>query len=248
MYAVIKTGGKQYSVEPGTVFSVERLGAEPGQKVEFDQVLYLNDGQSIKVGTPYLKGAKVVADVLENGKDKKVIIFKFKAKKDYRKKQGHRQPYTLVQVESFVLDGKVIAVKKVALPEISAEPDEKTAQADAAAPGEKKPARRKKAAAPETEEKAAVKPAKKPTAKPKAETGTDAEKPAPKRTAKPKAAAAEKAEAEAPEASTAETEIPETPEANVAETEAPAASAEAEAPEAASADGAEENKEPEKEA
>ncbi|MDR0570112.1 MAG: 50S ribosomal protein L21 [Clostridiales Family XIII bacterium] len=111
MYAIIKSGGKQYQVQPGTVFNVERLKVEPGQKVEFEQVLYLNDGKSVRVGTPYLDAVKVSGTVLENGKAEKVVIFKYKAKKDYRKKQGHRQPYTMVEVDSFEADGVEIARK-----------------------------------------------------------------------------------------------------------------------------------------
>jgi large subunit ribosomal protein L21 len=111
MYAVIKTGGKQYPVEPGDVLSVEKLKVEPGQKIEFDQVLYLNDDKSVRVGAPYLDDVLVSGTVLENGKAKKVITFKFKAKKDYRKKQGHRQPYSKVEIDAFIAGGVEIAVK-----------------------------------------------------------------------------------------------------------------------------------------
>ena len=99
MYAIIETGGKQYRVQEGDVITVEKLDAKAGDKVTFDKVLVLNDGKEMKVGTPYLD-AGVTASVVENGKGKKVIIFKYKAKKDYRKKQGHRQPYTLVEITS----------------------------------------------------------------------------------------------------------------------------------------------------
>lgn len=100
MYAVIETGGKQYRVQEGDVVTVERLNVEAGQKIEFDKVLVLAGEGDLKVGTPYVEGAKVTGEVVENGKGKKVIIFKYKAKKDYRKKQGHRQPYTMVKIES----------------------------------------------------------------------------------------------------------------------------------------------------
>lgn len=99
MYAVIETGGKQYRVQEGDVITVEKLGVEAGETVTFDKVLLLNDGTEVKVGTPYLDAA-VTGSVVENGKGQKVIIFKYKAKKDYRKKQGHRQPYTMVKIES----------------------------------------------------------------------------------------------------------------------------------------------------
>lgn len=99
MYAVIETGGKQYRVQEGDVITVEKLKAEAGDKVTFDKVLLMSDGKEVKVGTPYLDAA-VTGSVVENGRGQKVIIFKYKAKKDYRKKQGHRQPYTLVEITS----------------------------------------------------------------------------------------------------------------------------------------------------
>ena len=99
MYAVIETGGKQYRVQEGDVITVEKLNVEAGQVVTFDKVLVLGEGKDVKVGTPYLDAA-VTGTVVENGKAQKVIIFKYKAKKDYRKKQGHRQPYTMVKIES----------------------------------------------------------------------------------------------------------------------------------------------------
>lgn len=99
MYAVIETGGKQYRVQEGDVITVEKLNVEAGDVVTFDKVLVLGEGKDVRVGTPYLDAA-VTATAVENGKGKKVIIFKYKAKKDYRKKQGHRQPYTMVKIES----------------------------------------------------------------------------------------------------------------------------------------------------
>ncbi len=100
MYAVIETGGKQYRVQEGDLVTVEKLGIEAGQEVEFDKVLVLSDDEGIKVGAPYVEGAKVFGEVVENGKAKKVVIFKYKSKKDYRKKQGHRQPFTTVEIKS----------------------------------------------------------------------------------------------------------------------------------------------------
>ena len=97
MYAIIETGGKQYRVQQGDVITVEKLNVEAGQAVTFDKVLVLGEGSDIKVGTPYLD-TTVAGKVVENGKGDKVIIFKYKAKKDYRKKQGHRQPYTMVEI------------------------------------------------------------------------------------------------------------------------------------------------------
>ncbi len=97
MYAIIETGGKQYRVQQGDTICVEKLNAEVGDTVCFDHVLVLGEGEGIQVGTPYV-GTAVEGKVVENGKGKKVIIFKYKSKKDYRKKQGHRQPYTMVEI------------------------------------------------------------------------------------------------------------------------------------------------------
>ena len=113
MYAVIQTGGKQYRVQEGDVITIEKLNVEAGDKVEFDQVLVLGEGAEIKVGAPYVDGAKVFGSVVENGKAKKVIIFKYKSKKDYRKKQGHRQPYTMVEITGIGTDKPA---KKAAAP------------------------------------------------------------------------------------------------------------------------------------
>ena len=93
--AVFETGGKQYYVEVGSVLYVEKLDAEAGSEITFDKVLMANGN----VGTPYVKGAKVVANVAKHGKQKKVIIFKYNPKKKYRKKQGHRQPYTKLEIK-----------------------------------------------------------------------------------------------------------------------------------------------------
>lgn len=99
MYAVLKTGGKQYKVQAGDVIYVEKLAAEVDSTVELTDVLVLNKDGELVVGKPVVEGAKVVAKVLSQGKAKKVIVFKYKPKKDYRKKQGHRQPYTKLQIE-----------------------------------------------------------------------------------------------------------------------------------------------------
>lgn len=96
MKAVIMTGGKQCYVSENDVIYVEKLGLNEGDKVTFDKVLMVDD----KVGTPYLDGAKVEGVVLKNGKQKKITIFKYNQKKKYRKKQGHRQPYTKVEIKS----------------------------------------------------------------------------------------------------------------------------------------------------
>ena len=99
MYAIIKTGGKQYRVQEGDNIFVEKLASDVDSEVVFDQVLaVVNDGD-VKVGSPVVEGAKVTAKVLEQGNEKKVLVFKYKAKSDYRRRQGHRQPYTKVVIE-----------------------------------------------------------------------------------------------------------------------------------------------------
>ena len=98
MYAIIATGGKQYKVEEGDVIKVEKLGVNAGDTVTFDQVLFVNDGAA-KVGDPTVSGASVTASVVEEGKDKKVIVYKYKRKTGYHKKNGHRQAYTKVKIE-----------------------------------------------------------------------------------------------------------------------------------------------------
>lgn len=102
MYAVIETGGKQYRVEEGDVVFVEKLDVEEGSNIDFDKVLLVSKEGDVAAGKPYLKGAKVKATVLEQGKNKKIVVFKYKAKKNYKKKQGHRQPYTKVKIENIV--------------------------------------------------------------------------------------------------------------------------------------------------
>lgn len=99
MYAVLKTGGKQYRVQEGDVIFVEKLNAEVDSTVELNEVLAIGTDAGIKVGAPVVEGAKVVAKVAAQGKAKKVIVFKYKAKKDYRRKNGHRQPYTKLVIE-----------------------------------------------------------------------------------------------------------------------------------------------------
>lgn len=99
MYAIIETGGKQYRVQEGDTLFIEKLEANQGDTVEFDKVLAVSKDGQLVLGTPVVGGAKVSATVVENGKGPKIIVFKYKAKKDYRKKQGHRQPYTKVKIE-----------------------------------------------------------------------------------------------------------------------------------------------------
>ena len=102
MYAVIKTGGKQYRVQQGDVIFVEKLNAQADDAVTFDEVLLVGDADQSKVGTPVVEGAKVEGKVLAQVKGKKIVVYKYKAKKNERKKQGHRQPYTKVEITAIV--------------------------------------------------------------------------------------------------------------------------------------------------
>ena len=100
MYAVIATGGKQYRVAEGDVLFVEKLAGELDEQVVFSDVLTVVEDGSVKIGTPYLAGAKVTAKVLKQGKDKKILVYKYKSKAIYRRRHGHRQPYTKVSIEN----------------------------------------------------------------------------------------------------------------------------------------------------
>ena len=100
MYAVLETGGKQYKVEQGSVVFVEKLDVAEGEKVTFDKVLVVADGDNLTVGTPVVAGASVTGTVAKQGKAKKIYVFKMKRKKNERSKKGHRQPYTKVTIES----------------------------------------------------------------------------------------------------------------------------------------------------
>ncbi len=99
MQAIIVTGGKQYNVKEGDVLYVEKLGVEADETVKFDQVLAIVDGENSKFGTPVVSGASVEAKVLKNGRGRKITVFKYRPKKDSKSCQGHRQPYTKVQIE-----------------------------------------------------------------------------------------------------------------------------------------------------
>ena len=103
MKAVIVTGGKQYTVAEGDVLYIEKLNVEAEETVKFEQVLAVLDGENTKIGAPVVEGAVVEAKVVKNGKAKKIIVFKYKSKKGYKKKQGHRQPYTKVEITKIAL-------------------------------------------------------------------------------------------------------------------------------------------------
>lgn len=100
MYAIIESCGKQYKVTEGDVVFFEKLDVEEGKKVTFDNIILVSNGEKIEIGNPYVKGYKVEGKVVAHGKGKKIIVFKYKPKKNYRRKQGHRQPYTKVEITS----------------------------------------------------------------------------------------------------------------------------------------------------
>jgi large subunit ribosomal protein L21 len=98
MFAIIETGGKQYKVAPGTALSVERLKSEPGETVDLDRVLMIGDDSGVKVGSPFIGGAKVRAHVLAHERGEKIVVFKYKSKVNYRRRTGHRQELTRLRV------------------------------------------------------------------------------------------------------------------------------------------------------
>ncbi len=102
-YAVISSGGKQYKVREGETVEVERLDGEPGASIVFDHVLMHSDGENITVGTPVVKNAVVKGHVIDQGKQRKIVVFKYKRRKGYRRTQGHRQPYTRVKIDQIAV-------------------------------------------------------------------------------------------------------------------------------------------------
>jgi len=100
MYAIIETGGKQYKVKEGDIITVEKLNVDAGTAYTFDQVLSVADGEAVSFGAPYISGASVSASVVGDGKGKKIVVYKFKAKKNYHRKKGHRQPFTRLKIDS----------------------------------------------------------------------------------------------------------------------------------------------------
>ncbi|MBU1052229.1 MAG: 50S ribosomal protein L21 [Proteobacteria bacterium] len=103
MYAIFNTGGKQYRVEEGETFRLEKIPGDIGSTISFDKVLMSSDGETVKVGQPFVENAAVVGKIVEQDKAKKILVFKFKRRKGYRRKQGHRQPYTAVKIESITV-------------------------------------------------------------------------------------------------------------------------------------------------
>ncbi len=103
MYAIFRTAGTQFRAEVGKRLQIPSLAAEPGAKLTFEEVLLGSDGQHVKAGTPVIKGAKVTAEVLRHGKEKKIVVFKMKRRKNYARKQGHRQRFTEIKIDSVEL-------------------------------------------------------------------------------------------------------------------------------------------------
>jgi large subunit ribosomal protein L21 len=103
MYAIVETGGKQYRVQPGDIVRVESICGEPGSAVSLDRVLLVSDDTTVSTGTPYVRGAAVTAEIVQHGRGDKIIVFKFKSKKNVRKKQGHRQNFTDIKIQGISL-------------------------------------------------------------------------------------------------------------------------------------------------
>ena len=99
MYAVIQTGGKQYKVTEGEVLRVEKLAGQAGDKVTIDQVLMIKDDNGVRIGSPIVQDARVTAEVMEQGRGKQIVVYKYKRRKNYRRKQGHRQAFTKIKIE-----------------------------------------------------------------------------------------------------------------------------------------------------
>jgi len=190
MYAVIKTGGKQYRVANGDVIAVEKLAGDPGSTVSLAPVLMLNDDKSSTVGTPIVEGAAVSAEVLEQTRGDKIIVFKKKRRKGYRRTMGHRQDVTVLRITDVTGKGKAAAkpaAKAAATPAADAKPASEEAPAPAAAAKPAAAAAAKPAAAKKPAEKKAA--PKKPAAKKAAPKKPAAKKAAPKKPAAKKPAA-----------------------------------------------------------
>lgn len=149
MYAVVKTGGKQYRVAKDDVLTIEKLDGEAGAVIELEQVLAINDGKGLTIGTPMIDGARVAATVLEQKKGKKVLIFKKKRRQNYRRTKGHRQQLTVIRISDILAKGQKAAAAAKAAPAAPA--------ADADAPAKKAPAKAKAKAPAKAKAKTAAK-------------------------------------------------------------------------------------------
>ena len=167
MFAVIRTGGKQYRVSPDDVIKIERLAdVDAGNNIELTDVLAMGDGDSVTLGTPVVDGARVVASVLEHKRDTKIIVFKKKRRKNYRRTQGHRQNVTILRIEEILAAGEKASSKKKVAAKPAADADKAADDAPAKkAAGKKAPAKKAAAADKPAAKKAVAKkaPAKKAT-------------------------------------------------------------------------------------
>ena len=164
MYAVVKTGGKQYRVAKDDVIIVEKLSADAGAAVELDEVLILDNGKETVVGKPLVEGARVAATVLDQTRGEKIIVFKKKRRKDYKRKKGHRQDLTVLRITEILASGQKASITKASADQVEAIPAKKTPAKKTAA---KKAPAKKAAAKKAPAKKAAAKkaPAKKAAAK-----------------------------------------------------------------------------------
>ena len=186
MFAVIKTGGKQYKVQEGDILDIEKIGQDEGKKVTFDEVLLVDSDGKAMIGTPYVANALVSASVVENRKGDKVLIFKKKRRKQYRRTRGHRQQLTRIKIEKITIGAKKEKTAEKKPEETAKAAPKKVAEKKPAAAA--KPAPKKAPAKKAPAKKAPVAAAKKPAAKPEANA-----KPKAKTAAKPKAKVASKA-------------------------------------------------------
>ena len=191
MYAVVTTGGKQYKVKEGETLKVEKIPGDVGSSVKFDRVLMISDGDTVSIGQPIVDDALVEGHIVEQGKTKKILVFKYKRRKRYRRTQGHRQHFTTIKIDS--IKAKGIKARKQAEPESKAE---KPAEDKVKPKAKAAPAKAKTAAAPKAaeEKKEAKKPATKAAPRKKAAPKAAAKK-APARKAAAKKPAAKKAAA-----------------------------------------------------
>jgi large subunit ribosomal protein L21 len=173
MYAIVRIGGRQYHAEIGNTIVVENLPYEVGQQMDFNEVLLLSDGENTLVGQPFVEGASLGAEVVEQFKGKKIIVFKYKPKIHYRRKQGHRQNYTRLFVHRIGDEGSQPVQKKARAAKKAVVSEEMVIAADISEPVEKKP-RAKKSAAAKSGEEGGKPAAKKTRSAKKAETGDEA--------------------------------------------------------------------------
>jgi len=124
MYAVVNTGGKQYKVQQGEILRVEKIPGEVGSPVKFERILMFSDGENVSIGQPVLENVAVEGHIVEQGRAKKIIVFKYKKRKRYRRKAGHRQDFTAVQIDSIAAGGVKATAEKTDEPEPKAEKTE----------------------------------------------------------------------------------------------------------------------------